>query len=63
MNALLALVISETYTLTIYTHFYVHNKRTILKPYRQKKNTLNENHAYRTNKPNMKKKILLRKFK
>lgn len=37
MNALLALVISITYTLTIYTHFYVHNKRTILKPYRKKK--------------------------
>lgn len=43
------------YTGNVHTHFYVHNKRTILKPYR-KKSTLNDNHAYRTNKTENEKK-------
>lgn len=37
MNALLALVISITYTLAMYTHFYVHNKKDHLKTISEKK--------------------------
>lgn len=37
----------------IYTHFYVHNKRTILKPYREKIHFERKPRLYRTNKPNL----------